>query len=137
MRQTVLFKHALAGNHLSWAPRMRLRFGYQSPDDAYEHLLLQTVTPTTRWLDNRCGAHLCSSDRGDASHAIAHNKVILIDDGTVIPGSVSFSKVAEESNAENVLIVRDYPAIFASYSSNFAAHEQHGQPYVGLTQMGS
>ncbi len=39
----------------------------------------------------------------DAQHAIAHNKIMVIDDATVITGSFKFTKAAEEDNAENVL----------------------------------
>ncbi len=43
----------------------------------------------------------------DASHAIAHNKIIIIDRATVITGSFNFSKAAEESNAKNLLVIHD------------------------------
>ena len=43
----------------------------------------------------------------DAKHAIAHNKVMVIDDQTVITGSFNFTKAAEEHNAENLLVIRD------------------------------
>jgi phosphatidylserine/phosphatidylglycerophosphate/cardiolipin synthase-like enzyme len=42
----------------------------------------------------------------DAAHAIAHNKLILIDSDTVITGSFNFSRAAEERNAENVMVLR-------------------------------
>ena len=41
----------------------------------------------------------------DAEHAIAHNKIMVIDKETVITGSFNFTKAAEESNAENLLIL--------------------------------
>jgi len=40
----------------------------------------------------------------DANHAIAHNKVIVIDGETVLTGSFNFTKAAQENNAENLLI---------------------------------
>ncbi len=43
----------------------------------------------------------------DTEHALAHNKVILIDGDTVITGSFNFSRAAEERNAENLLVIRD------------------------------
>ena len=43
----------------------------------------------------------------DAEHAIAHNKVMIIDGETVITGSFNFTKAAEENNAENLLIIHD------------------------------
>ena len=66
----------------------------------------------------------------DANHAIAHNKVIVIDGETVVTGSFNFTKAAEEKNAENVLIIRD-PAVAAQYAQNWETHRQHSQPYVG------
>ncbi len=40
--------------------------------------------------------------RIDAAHAIAHNKVMVIDGETVITGSFNFTKAAEEKNLENL-----------------------------------
>jgi phosphatidylserine/phosphatidylglycerophosphate/cardiolipin synthase-like enzyme len=66
----------------------------------------------------------------DATHAIAHNKVIVIDGETVLTGSFNFTKAAQEKNAENLLIIRD-PALAAQYTENWEAHRQHSQSYVG------
>jgi len=41
----------------------------------------------------------------DSKHAIAHNKIIVIDGNTSITGSFNFSKAAETANAENLLII--------------------------------
>ena len=41
----------------------------------------------------------------DAQHAIAHNKIMIIDDYVVITGSFNFTKAAEDKNAENLLII--------------------------------
>src|ERR1039458_7346670 len=43
----------------------------------------------------------------DAQHAIAHNKVMVIDGLTVITGSFNFTKAAEANNAENLLVIQD------------------------------
>jgi phosphatidylserine/phosphatidylglycerophosphate/cardiolipin synthase-like enzyme len=64
----------------------------------------------------------------DAQHAIAHNKVMVIDDATVITGSFNFTKAAEENNAENLLIIHD-PALAARYTENWNKHLQHSPPY--------
>lgn len=68
--------------------------------------------------------------RIDATHAIAHNKVMVIDGTTVITGSFNFTRAAEEQNAENLLILRD-PGLAARYAENWRAHAQHSEPYVG------
>jgi phosphatidylserine/phosphatidylglycerophosphate/cardiolipin synthase-like enzyme len=43
----------------------------------------------------------------DYRPAISHNKVIIIDEYTVITGSFNFTVAAQERNAENVLIIHD------------------------------
>jgi phosphatidylserine/phosphatidylglycerophosphate/cardiolipin synthase-like enzyme len=45
--------------------------------------------------------------RVDYKPAIAHNKIMVIDDETVITGSFNFTKAAQDKNAENVLIIDD------------------------------
>jgi phosphatidylserine/phosphatidylglycerophosphate/cardiolipin synthase-like enzyme len=66
----------------------------------------------------------------DAEHAIAHNKIIIIDGEVVITGSFNFTKAAQEKNAENLLIIHD-KALAAQYTKNWQMHAQHSQPYVG------
>ena len=66
----------------------------------------------------------------DAKHAIAHNKVIIVDGQTVITGSFNFSNAAEESNAENLLILRD-PELARRYTENWKKHEGHSERYEG------
>lgn len=66
----------------------------------------------------------------DDKHAIAHNKIILIDGHIVITGSFNFTKAAEESNAENLLVI-DNAAMAARYVQNWEAHLQHSIPYQG------
>ena len=66
----------------------------------------------------------------DAKHAIAHNKIIILDGGTVITGSFNFTQSAEERNAENLLIITD-AALAARYLSNWDEHAAHSEPYQG------
>lgn len=73
------------------------------------------------------------SVRIDASHAIAHNKIILIDEALVATGSFNFTKAAQHSNAENVALITD-PAIIKAYAANWQRHEAHSQPYTGRGQ---
>lgn len=65
----------------------------------------------------------------DAKHAIAHNKVMVIDDKTVITGSFNFTKAAEEKNAENLLIMKENPELVRRYTQNFLAHARHSTRY--------
>lgn len=55
----------------------------------------------------------------DIKHAIYHDKVMIIDDKTVITGSFNFTKAAEEKNAENVLIIRDNPKLAKLYTQDW------------------
>ena len=66
----------------------------------------------------------------DAQHAIAHNKVMIIDGGTVITGSFNFTKAAEENNAENLLVIRDRK-LAERYIENWQEHERHSEVYTG------
>lgn len=45
--------------------------------------------------------------RIDTVPGIAHNKVMIIDDNTVITGSFNFTEAADKSNAENVVIIQN------------------------------
>jgi len=66
----------------------------------------------------------------DAAHAIAHNKVMVIDGATVLTGSFNFTKAAEEHNAENLLVIQD-PALAEKYAANWNVHAGHSEAYTG------
>ncbi len=66
----------------------------------------------------------------DGQHKIAHNKVMVIDEATVITGSFNFTKSAESDNGENLLVIRDR-ALAAKYAANWQAHRAHAEPYAG------
>lgn len=66
----------------------------------------------------------------DGAHAIAHNKVMIIDGDTVITGSFNFTTAAERRNAENLLVIHDR-ALAARYTENWRAHAEHSARYVG------
>ncbi len=67
--------------------------------------------------------------RIDVAHAIAHNKVIVIDGSTVLTGSFNFTRAAQEKNAENLLVIHD-PALAARYAQNWQVHAAHSEPYT-------
>ncbi len=64
----------------------------------------------------------------DAQHAIAHNKIMILDDYLVVTGSFNFTKAAEEKNAENLLLIND-PALAKAYVENWHTHEGHSESY--------
>ena len=66
----------------------------------------------------------------DTKHAIAHNKIMVIDGKTILTGSFNFTKAAESSNAENLLVIQD-AALAKKYTANWYAHLQHSDPYQG------
>jgi phosphatidylserine/phosphatidylglycerophosphate/cardiolipin synthase-like enzyme len=61
----------------------------------------------------------------DADHAIAHNKIIIIDKNVVITGSFNFTNQAEHENAENLLIIKGHPQLPSLYRDNFFKHKAH------------
>ena len=63
--------------------------------------------------------------RIDGVHAIAHNKVMVIDRRTVLTGSFNFTRQAEHENAENLIILRNQPDMAVLYYDNFAANAGH------------
>ena len=67
----------------------------------------------------------------DRNHAIAHNKIILIDRQTIITGSFNFSKAAEEKNAENLLVIKGSKELAGRYNENFQKHLEHSVEYGG------
>ncbi len=66
----------------------------------------------------------------DDQHAIAHNKIIIIDKAVVITGSFNFTKAAEERNAENLLIIPS-KELAAYYVDNWLKHRAHSVAYQG------
>src|SRR5664280_960297 len=64
----------------------------------------------------------------DSKHAIAHNKIMIIDMTKVITGSFNFTKAAEEKNAENLLIISS-KELARLYLDNWQRHRQHSEPY--------
>lgn len=69
----------------------------------------------------------------DTCCAIAHNKLIVVDDEKVITGSFNFSKAAQERNAENLLVLRDR-ALASLYTANWHKHLKTSDPYKGKGQ---
>ena len=57
--------------------------------------------------------------RIDDDFAIAHNKIMILDEETVITGSFNFTKAAEERNAENVLVIRGNKDLAKLYLQNW------------------
>lgn len=67
----------------------------------------------------------------DDNHAIAHNKIMIIDRTTLITGSFNFTKAAEEKNAENLLVIKGNKPLVDRYIRNFEEHKEHSERYQG------
>jgi phosphatidylserine/phosphatidylglycerophosphate/cardiolipin synthase-like enzyme len=65
----------------------------------------------------------------DSQYAIAHNKVIVVDQQTVLTGSFNYTRQAENSNAENLLVLSNKPVLAQAYEQNFSEHLDHSPPY--------
>jgi phosphatidylserine/phosphatidylglycerophosphate/cardiolipin synthase-like enzyme len=63
----------------------------------------------------------------DAHHAIAHNKVMLIDGKTIITGSFNFTTHAESHNAENLVVIKGHPDLVSAYRHDFDHHKAHAR----------
>jgi len=63
--------------------------------------------------------------RQDGKHAIAHNKVMVIDLRTVITGSFNFTNSAATRNAENFLILKSED-LAQQYRLQWKNHWAHG-----------
>jgi phosphatidylserine/phosphatidylglycerophosphate/cardiolipin synthase-like enzyme len=75
-------------------------------------------------------AHMGVPTYIDSAYAIAHNKIMVIDQETVITGSFNFTKAAEERNAENVLIIKS-KELAKEYLDNWENHKAHTEKYEG------
>ena len=65
----------------------------------------------------------------------AHNKIMIFDHDTakalVVTGSYNFTYSAQKRNAENVVMIRNSPAIVARYVDNWRKHAEQAMPYAG------
>jgi phosphatidylserine/phosphatidylglycerophosphate/cardiolipin synthase-like enzyme len=64
----------------------------------------------------------------DDAHAIAHNKIMIIDQAIVVTGSFNFTKAAEQKNAENLLTLKSKD-LAKLYMQNWQVHREHSEPY--------
>jgi phosphatidylserine/phosphatidylglycerophosphate/cardiolipin synthase-like enzyme len=64
--------------------------------------------------------------RADGQHAIAHNKLMLIDEAVVITGSFNFTNAAESRNAENLLILQSHE-LSQVYKQQWERHWAHSR----------
>lgn len=93
-------------------------------------VILDRSQKTANYSEADFLAHAGISTAIDSKHAIAHNKLMVIDAETVITGSFNFTSAAESRNAENLLVLRD-AALADRYLQNWLLHQEHSESYVG------
>lgn len=64
----------------------------------------------------------------DMKPAIAHNKIMIIDNKEVVTGSFNFTDAAQKRNAENVVFIPD-TKLAKEYTQNWENREQQSIPY--------
>lgn len=67
----------------------------------------------------------------DTKPAIAHNKIMIIDEKEVITGSFNFTDAAQKRNAENLVFITD-TQLAQEYINNWKNREKQSMPYHNL-----
>jgi phosphatidylserine/phosphatidylglycerophosphate/cardiolipin synthase-like enzyme len=93
-------------------------------------VILDKSNRTAKYSSADFLVHHAIPTRIDAAHAIAHNKVMVIDRHTVVTGSFNFTNAAEAHNAENLLVL-DSAELAGKYLANWEVHAQHSEVYEG------
>jgi len=96
----------------------------------YVAIILDRSQRKARYSSADFTAHAGIPTYIDSAHAIAHNKVMIIDKSMVITGSFNFTKAAEEKNAENLLVIRS-KELASTYIENWQRHKEHSESYKG------
>jgi len=96
----------------------------------HTRVILDRSNRSARYSAADFTAHMGIPTFIDDAHAIAHNKIMIIDRETVITGSFNFTKAAEERNAENLLIIRS-KELARTYIDNWNTHHKHSDEYKG------
>ncbi|MBA4394636.1 MAG: phospholipase D family protein [Desulfobacca sp.] len=64
----------------------------------------------------------------DGKHALAHSSCLIIDQQIVLTGSFNYTKASEESNAEDLLIIRS-TQMAQQYRDYWEKHRAHSEPH--------
>lgn len=65
----------------------------------------------------------------DYEVAIAHSKVVIIDQRHVLTGSFNFTESAQKRNAENVILIKNDPALAKRYVDNWNRRAKVSREY--------
>jgi hypothetical protein len=72
----------------------------------------------------------------DRPPGLMHDKVMIIDGGTVVTGSFNYTFSAEHRNVENLLVIRD-PALAAQYTQHWKGRASTSRPLRARASAGS
>jgi phosphatidylserine/phosphatidylglycerophosphate/cardiolipin synthase-like enzyme len=86
---------------------------------------------TARYTSVRYLARQGVPVRIDSRYAIMHNKFLVIDGRTVETGSFNYTRSAQLRNAENVIVLKDAPAVAAAYGREWNRLWMESEPYDG------
>ena len=93
---------------------------------------VEIVLDKSNEIDRYSDLHFFIENQMDAKidhdHAIAHNKIIIIDKKVLITGSYNFTNQAEHENAENLMIIKGHAELVTWYRENFFKHREHSKP---------
>lgn len=64
-----------------------------------------------------------------SQYKIMHDKVIITDGRNVETGSFNYSRAAANSNSENALVIRDYPALADTYLKHWQSRWEMGRDW--------
>ena len=82
-------------------------------------VVLDRSNAKARYSSAKFLAHADIPIRIDYKYAIMHNKFIVVDGDTVETGSFNYTSAAENKNAENVIILRNYPELAERYDEQW------------------
>lgn len=91
-------------------------------------IILDKSNEIDRYSDLRVFIENSMDVKIDHDHAIAHNKIMIIDKKVLITGSYNFTNQAESDNAENVVIIKGNSQLIQQYRENFLKHRDHAKP---------
>ena len=74
-------------------------------------MVLDKSNATARYTEAGEIAQARIAVRIDYRYAIMHDKCLIVEGVTVETGSFNLTAAAESSNAENVIVLRDYPQV--------------------------
>ena len=57
--------------------------------------------------------------RVDGKYQLQHQKIVIVDGANIETGSYNFTASARDRNSENVIIIRNAPALAARYEANW------------------